>query len=686
MTNHEMKSSSQDPHSFHAGTSFSDAPRPPIDTIRLPLDGKNLGDGNGNGNGIGNGVAAKLAETAAFKADVCGPFSETPVTAEPEGQRAQAPLPTPPIPQYFQKFEILETRGGGGMGVVFKARDIKLNRIVALKMLRNTILPNSDELERFQREAQAISQLAHPNIVPLLEFGEFRGTPYYVMHLAEGGTLSAWRKQQPQSQQRIAATIEKIAWAVDYAHRHGVIHRDIKPGNILLTADGEPMFADFGLAHLNSSSQHLTPTDFLLGTPTYMAPEQIRGSRVDGRADIWSLGIVLFELLTGNPPFEDSDRATLFVKIATHQPPRMNNPERPVDRALERIVLRCLEKQPEDRYQTAGQLAADLAAWQRGEAPSQSWVEWASKWARRMRRHPLRAAGIMLSLGLAVIGAPMAMTALDDLAPLREDIAALERGEPITLIGPIGGPDWYRCYPDGHVASVPSTRDSLRLSSTTPRATFLELYPKPLPTHYRVEVELPHLSTWHRVSTGAQVSADPTVVSTLAQMEERGLFLAASTLEENGIKQVTAVVILLENHLRPGGNGDPTQIQRVARMELRHFEWRISDNYSSLTIFQYPNAQLPFTISRQTDATAPPAWHHLSAEVTPESITAWLDGHQIGRITGPDELKGLQVLCSQKGVRGQPLQPLWHRDGSVGLLLRMSETSVRNFKITPLNK
>jgi tRNA A-37 threonylcarbamoyl transferase component Bud32 len=676
--NDEVKSSSQEKDYSHSESSVSEASRPLIDTIRFSL--------NGNDNGVGKGEATKLPETAALKADVRGPFSATPMTMEPADPAVRPPEPRSPIPQYFQKFEILETRGGGGMGVVFKARDITLNRIVALKMLRNTLIPNSDELERFRREAQAISQLAHPNIVPLLEFGEFRGTPYYVMLLAEGGTLSGWRKRQPQSQQRIAATIEKIAWAVDYAHRHGIIHRDIKPSNILLTVEGEPMLADFGLAHLSNISQQLTPTDFLLGTPTYMAPEQIRGSRVDSRADIWSLGIVLYELLTGNLPFEDSDRGALFVKIATHQPPRLSTPERPVDRALERIVFRCLEKQPDDRYQTAGQLAADLAAWQRGEAPSQSWVEWASKWARRMRRHPLRAAAFMLLLGLAVICTPIVMTTLDELAPLRQDIAALERGEPITLIGPIGGPDWYRCHPENYVALVPSTVASLRMASATGQPAFLELFPKPLPSHFRVEVELPHLSPLHPLQGDSRVMVNPGTESMVSHMEERGLFLAGSILEENGIKQITALIIILEQHPLSVRNSQSSEIQRIARIELRHTEWRLSDNYVSQTSFQYPKAQLSFTISPPRDAKSSSAWHHLSAEVTPESITAWLDGHQIGRITGPEELMALRALCSQKGAKGQPLQPLWQRDGSVGLLLRMSDTTVRNFKITPINR
>lgn len=625
------------------------SPEPPNDS-RVPIDTMVAGAVTGE-------AAARMAETAAFfLGGLQSAHSETPPTAGTDG----APSGAPPVGQFFHKFELLETRGGGGMGVVFKARDTKLNRDVALKTLRNTILPNSDELERFYREARAISQLIHPHIVPVLEFGEFRGTPYYVMHLAEGGTLSTWRKARPQSAERVAAVVEKIALAVDYAHRHGIVHRDIKPGNVLLTADGDPMLADFGLAYVNDSSHRLTPTDFLLGTPTYMAPEQLQGSQVDGRADIWSLGIMLYELLTGAPPFEDSDRAALFVKIATQKPARMDSAERPVDRGLERIVLRCLEKQPEERYQTASQLAADLAAWQRGEAPSQTWMEWASRWGRRVRRHPVRAAGAMLSLGLAIVLTPMVMNALDEYAPIRSEISALERGERITLIGPVGGPKWYRSFPPRQVFLQVAKDAPLRVSDAA-NGCILELLPGPLPLHYRLQCEIPRWSA----SKGRQ-------------FEQRGLVVCGVPQENDQRRQWTGIGVILEFL-------DPQAPQKMrVMMDLRHMEQGKHDARISRASFSVKATQLEISFSESAPPKEDRGWLRFEMEVSPEAVTAYIDGHLIGRFDPSEEVKAASVLHQREGLDDLPLNPLLDRRGGIGLWLKRTDTHVRNVIVTPI--
>jgi serine/threonine protein kinase len=603
-----------------------------------------------------NEAAARQVETLAFfMGQPPSAHSETPPTAGVAGQAE--PMPEAP---FFHKFELLEQRGGGGMGIVFKARDTKLNRIVALKTLRNTILPNTDELERFYREARAISQLVHPHIVPLLEFGEFRGTPYYVMHLAEGGTLSAWRKAR-QPPERVATVIEKIALAVDYAHRHGVIHRDIKPGNVLLTADGEPMLADFGLAYVNDSSQRLTPTDFLLGTPNYMAPEQLRGSKVDARADIWSLGIVLYELLTGELPFDDEDRAALFVKIATHEPARMRAPNRPVDRGLESIVFRCLEKQPADRYQTAADLAADLAAWRRGEWRSQSWYDWANRWARSVSRHPVRAAGAMLSLGLAIVLTPLVINSLDEHAPIRSEISALERGEAVTLIGPVGGPKWYRSFPPNELILKMSRIGQPLEIIDAKYPCFMELLPGPLPSRYRLQCEIPRWS-----NSGRKLE------------EERGLIVCAVLQESQHRRQWTGIGVTL---VFPDEN-NPRQVR--AMMELRHIELAKNDQRINQAIFAFKDKQCEIVLNEQPRDREDHGWFHLVFEVSPEAVIASLDGHQIGRLDPAEELRAASLLQRKKGLDGQPLNLILDRRGSLGLWLRHTDTRVRNVIVTPL--
>jgi tetratricopeptide (TPR) repeat protein len=290
----------------------------------------------------------------------------------------------PTVPGY----EIFGILGRGGMGVVYRARQLALNRHVALKMLRDGALAGPESLERFQTEAQTVARLRHPNVIQIYEIGACEGRPFFTLELAEGGSLAQKLKDQPQPPRQGAQLVETLARAMEAAHRLGIVHRDLKPSNVLLTADGVPKISDFGLAkQLEKTSAH-THSGALLGTPSYMAPEQARGSprEIGPATDVYALGAILYELLTGRPPFKAASTVDTVFQVLHQEPipPYRLQPKTPRD--LETICLKCLHKQPRQRYASAGGLAADLQRFLRQqpiEARPVGWMERGLKWARR---------------------------------------------------------------------------------------------------------------------------------------------------------------------------------------------------------------------------------------------------------------------------------------------------------------
>jgi serine/threonine-protein kinase len=269
----------------------------------------------------------------------------------------------------FGDYELLEEIGRGGQGVVFRARQKSLNRTVALKVIRLGPWANKAHLKRFRLEAEAAAKLEHPGIVPIHEVGERDGSCYFSMKFVEGGQLDEVAKREPILIRRAVELIAKVARTVHYAHEHGILHRDIKPGNILLDARGEPHLTDFGLARLVESESNVTQTLDVLGTPSYMAPEQAVGNNaaVSSVTDIYGIGAVLYQLLTGQPPFAGgATYETIKLLLDTEpRPPRVLNPK--IDRDLSTICLKCLEKDPKRRYSSALALAEDLEHWLKHE-------------------------------------------------------------------------------------------------------------------------------------------------------------------------------------------------------------------------------------------------------------------------------------------------------------------------------
>jgi WD40 repeat protein len=323
------------------------------------------------------------------------------------------------IADYFGDYELIEAIARGGMGVVYRARQISLNRPVALKMILAGQLATPAVKQRFQTEAEAAARLDHPNIVPIYEIGEHQGRHYFSMKLIEAGTLASVAPSHqsaavlPQRRSaalsRDAATIiAKVARAVHYAHQRGILHRDLKPTNILLDEKGEPHVTDFGLAKLAEDDSSLTMSGAVLGTPAYMSPEQAAGQNrgLTTSADIYSLGAILYELLSGRPPFGADTPVETLRQVCEQEPiqPRTLNPA--VDRDLETICLKCLNKDPLRRYGSAEMLAEDLERWRNGEPilarPSTAW-ERTRRWTRRNPEIAALAAGLVLAISAGML-------------------------------------------------------------------------------------------------------------------------------------------------------------------------------------------------------------------------------------------------------------------------------------------
>src|SRR6266446_3406682 len=312
------------------------------------------------------------------------------------------------MPMEFGDYELLKEIGRGGQGVVYRARQRSLNRTVALKVIGVGRWATETHLRRFRLEAEAAASLNHPSIVPIHEIGERDGYCYFSMNLVEGGQLDEVAKREAISIRRAAELIAKLARTVHYAHEHGILHRDIKPGNVLLDAEGEPHLTDFGLARLVETESTVTRTTDVLGTPSYMAPEQASGNNaaLTSATDVYGLGAVLYQLLTGRPPFAGGTTYETVRLVLENNPrqPRLLNPK--VDRELSTVCLKCLEKNPQRRYASALALAEDLERWLRREpilARRTGLFIRSRKW---LQRNPTTAVIVALSLALtATVGA-----------------------------------------------------------------------------------------------------------------------------------------------------------------------------------------------------------------------------------------------------------------------------------------
>jgi WD40 repeat protein len=327
---------------------------------------------------------------------------------------------------YFGDYELLHEVARGGMGVVFRARQVSLNRIVALKMILAGRLASGDDVRRFRLEAEAAANLDHPGIVPIYEVGEHEGQHYFSMGFVEGESLAQRVADGPLPTRRAADVVRQVAKAVQSAHEHGVIHRDLKPANILIDARGRPRITDFGLAKTIREDRGLTATGQVLGTPSYMPPEQADG-RIDANgpaADIYALGAILYCLLTGRPPFQASSAMETLLQVREWEPVPPCQLNAAVPRDLETIALKCLQKEPKRRYGSARELAEDLGRYLAGQPILARPVGRSERLWRWCRRNPALAA---MTLALTVLLASTAIISTLSVQWLRGALAEARR-------------------------------------------------------------------------------------------------------------------------------------------------------------------------------------------------------------------------------------------------------------------
>ncbi len=273
------------------------------------------------------------------------------------------------LPRRFGDYELLSEIAHGGMGVVYKARQVSLNRIVALKMIVSGQLASEDEVKRFLLEAESAAHLDHPGIVPVFDVGCWQGQHFFSMGFVDGQSLSAVIQKGRVSPRQAANYVRKIALAAHAAHTRGIVHRDLKPGNVLLDQNDEPKVTDFGLAKRVEGASDLTATGVVIGTPCFMPPEQAAGKldQITALADVYSLGAILYALLTGRPPFQAQTQIETLMRVLQEEPIPPRHLVASIPKDLEVICLKCLEKNPTDRYGTANDLAVDLQQFLAGE-------------------------------------------------------------------------------------------------------------------------------------------------------------------------------------------------------------------------------------------------------------------------------------------------------------------------------
>jgi WD40 repeat protein/serine/threonine protein kinase len=372
-----------------------------------------------------------LAATGTPGVDPAGRVDEPPGNSDASSAQTITPGATPGSPgkkvRYFGDYELFEEIGRGGMGVVYKARQVNLKRVVALKMILSGHLANADDVRRFHAEAQAAAKLDHPGIVPVFEVGQHEGHHYFSMGFVEGESLAHNLTSGLPSSRRAAELMKQVVEAVAYAHVEGVVHRDLKPANILIDKTGQPRLTDFGLAKCvergpesaegsgasSSAVCALTQTGQILGTPSYMPPEQASGQRgaVGPLADIYSLGAILYCLLTGRPPFQAANPLDTLLQVLDREPVPPRQVNSTVPRDLETICLKCLNKEARKRYPSAQDLAADLDRYLAGQPIAARPTGKAERVWKWVRRRPT-AAALLLAIGISAIGLPLLLAGL----------------------------------------------------------------------------------------------------------------------------------------------------------------------------------------------------------------------------------------------------------------------------------
>ncbi len=579
------------------------------------------------------------------------------------------------IPTRLAHYEIVAEIARGGMGVVYEARDRKLDRVVALKVMRTPLLGTDEGVLRFRREARAAARLNHPHIVPVHDFGREGNFLFYTMALVDGCTLSSCRDRYAKDMRAAVDLVRKTAQAVAYAHDHGVVHRDLKPSNILVDAAGQPRVADFGLAKFFTNPKppdeangraatiqehpEVSQAGQAVGTPAYMAPEQFKGgsSRLGPACDIWALGVILYELLGGVRPFRGPTTPAVRNAVLHDEPRRLCKLNPRVDPGLEAVVLKCLEKDPKDRFASAWELAEELERWLNDQPLRTKPRKWSDRLRRFMRRYrSALVVGVIAALtgSLALASIPFAQVPSEQIS-LNQEAFDLQ-GE-VQLIGHVGPPKAYRVA-RGDVGVA--TKPNLPFAVHSLQISLLELLPGPMPERFLFEAELQQTSANFMGNFGLYLGriepntpgCDWFLRFSLADLGSYAvIFTAADGTQGNWIRLDRVYHVP-----RPGGGPNTS----LCSLGLLH-QWHVpADPWADLG-----------------------PWRKIAVEVRKDDLIISFDDQPCFTITKDDLQKQSRESAELQGEQHPEL--LWPTVGGLGVYVERCSVRLRNFRVQRLN-
>jgi serine/threonine-protein kinase len=554
-------------------------------------------------------------------------------------------------------YAILERLGHGGMGIVWKAKQVATDRLVALKMLPASTLPDEHDSQRFMTEIHALGSLNHPNIVQIHDAGKTQGRLWYAMEYVPGGSLADRLERERYPIRDAAQLVETLARTIHAAHESGIIHRDLKPGNILLREDGSPKIADFGLARRLEGDPTRTPSGAVLGTPCYMSPEQASGKgNADVRSDVYSLGAILYELLTGRPPFKGPTPVdTMFDVIGKPAPsPRRFCKQLPRD--IEAVCMKCLHKNPQQRYETGLALALDLARWRRGEPTCARPPGLFSKALSVLRRHPFLS--LLMTTLLFLVGLlPVLLAPSDPDRAVAEMHKALVRGEIVPLLREDGEPHWIQ-WPFVPAGTFKAARKPRSLSLHTGNLTLATLIPSLPVDRYRLEGLIRH--------DGGGITS------------EVGLFVALEEIRTNtgSLFLYTSWTFNDLAEQTPDGN-----YPQLSFFLCKHTPTK--DVPRNQTYRAGGGKSIPFQ-----PAFADPdkeVWRDLALEVDGDRLRTYWGGTLVHNL-GPEDIRERVEYLAKDRVELRQKQITFHRRGGLGLYLRSGAASFKSVTVRQLSE